>query len=88
MKRAVLIFFFIFLGEAFGGEPFSLEKQRESYEKVIFYTLSVVDDGVKIELPVVKIKDTYYGFPAKLRNGRLVRVEPKVTLVPVEGNFL
>ena len=68
--------------------PPNLKKQRESYEKVTYYTLEVVKDGIKAEFPIVRVGDTYYGLPMKLRNGEFVKVEPKVTLVPVKGGFL
>jgi len=44
---------------------------------------------MKAEFPIVKVGDTYYGLPMKLeKNGQFRKVEPKVSLVPVDGEFL
>jgi len=68
--------------------PKGLKKVSEKTEKVTYYTMSAVKDGMKAEFPIVKVGDTYYALPMKLVDGKFQRIEPKVSLVPVEGEFL
>ena len=69
--------------------PKGLRKVSEKTEKVTHYIMSVTKDGMKAEFPIVKVGDTYYGLPMKLeKNGQFRKVEPKVSLVPVDGEFL
>ena len=86
---AVLTLVGVSVGASFAGNlPEKLKKVSEKTEKVVYYTYTVVKDGMKAEFPIVKVGDTYYGLPMKLVNGELVSVKPKVSLVPVKADFL
>jgi len=65
-----------------------LKEVGKKKETVTYYKFVVERDGLRAEFPIVKIGDTYYGLPMKLVNGSFEKVEPKISLVPIKGEFL
>jgi len=65
-----------------------LKLVKEEKTTVRYYILPVRRDGVEVEIPVVQVGDTYYSLPMKKLNGKFVRVEPDVKLIPVKADYL
>jgi len=83
---AVLV---LFGGIAYGGKlPEGLRLIKTKKEIVTHYTYTVTKDGVKAVFDIVKVGDKFYGLPMKLENGEFKRIEPRVSLVPVNADFL